>query len=169
MLAAMEKNIIDQFDRESTAFAATARLFDDGLAVGNGCACCIESGLCLVHLALEGSGIDACDELPLRDPRVEVGEECLDVAGDLGSYLNRDNRIGISGCRNTHIDVTASHGCCSVLDIRVPLSPLPGGQRQQDTRRSPDNCRLPAVMNRHGRPTIVAFYVSWTGREISAV
>jgi geranyl-CoA carboxylase beta subunit len=31
MLAAMEKNIIDQFDRESTAFAATARLFDDGL------------------------------------------------------------------------------------------------------------------------------------------
>jgi hypothetical protein len=25
------------------------------------------------------------------------------------------------------------------------------------------------VMNRHGRPTIVAFYVSWTGREISAV
>jgi geranyl-CoA carboxylase beta subunit len=31
MLAAMEKNIVDQFDRESTAFAATARLFDDGL------------------------------------------------------------------------------------------------------------------------------------------
>ncbi len=31
MLALMEKNIIDQFDRESTAFAATARLFDDGL------------------------------------------------------------------------------------------------------------------------------------------
>ena len=31
MLAMMEKNIIDQFDRESTAFAATARLFDDGL------------------------------------------------------------------------------------------------------------------------------------------
>ena len=31
MLAALEKQIIDQFDRESTAFAATARLFDDGL------------------------------------------------------------------------------------------------------------------------------------------
>jgi geranyl-CoA carboxylase beta subunit len=31
MLAMLEKNIIDQFDRESTAFAATARLFDDGL------------------------------------------------------------------------------------------------------------------------------------------
>jgi geranyl-CoA carboxylase beta subunit len=31
MLALMEKNIVDQFDRESTAFAATARLFDDGL------------------------------------------------------------------------------------------------------------------------------------------
>jgi len=31
MLAMMEKNLIDQFDRESTAFAATARLFDDGL------------------------------------------------------------------------------------------------------------------------------------------
>jgi len=31
MLAAMEQNIIEQFDRESTAFAATARLFDDGL------------------------------------------------------------------------------------------------------------------------------------------
>jgi geranyl-CoA carboxylase beta subunit len=31
MLAMMEKNIIDQFDRESTAFAATARLFDDGI------------------------------------------------------------------------------------------------------------------------------------------
>jgi geranyl-CoA carboxylase beta subunit len=31
MLAMMEKNIIEQFDRESTAFAATARLFDDGL------------------------------------------------------------------------------------------------------------------------------------------
>ena len=31
MLAMMEKNIVDQFDRESTAFAATARLFDDGL------------------------------------------------------------------------------------------------------------------------------------------
>jgi geranyl-CoA carboxylase beta subunit len=31
MLAAMEQKIIEQFDRESTAFAATARLFDDGL------------------------------------------------------------------------------------------------------------------------------------------
>ncbi|HUS25310.1 MAG TPA: carboxyl transferase domain-containing protein [Candidatus Binatia bacterium] len=31
MLAMMEKGIVDQFDRESTAFAATARLFDDGL------------------------------------------------------------------------------------------------------------------------------------------
>jgi geranyl-CoA carboxylase beta subunit len=31
MLAMLEKQIIDQFDRESTAFAATARLFDDGL------------------------------------------------------------------------------------------------------------------------------------------
>ncbi len=31
MLAAARKNIIDQFDRESHAFAATARLFDDGL------------------------------------------------------------------------------------------------------------------------------------------
>jgi geranyl-CoA carboxylase beta subunit len=31
MLAMVRKNIIDQFDRESHAFAATARLFDDGL------------------------------------------------------------------------------------------------------------------------------------------
>lgn len=31
MLAAMRKGIVDQFDRESHAFAATARLFDDGL------------------------------------------------------------------------------------------------------------------------------------------
>jgi len=31
MLKMMEQRIIDQFDRESTAFAATARLFDDGL------------------------------------------------------------------------------------------------------------------------------------------
>ena len=31
MLAMIRKNIIDQFDRESHAFAATARLFDDGL------------------------------------------------------------------------------------------------------------------------------------------
>ncbi len=31
MLAMIRKNIVDQFDRESHAFAATARLFDDGL------------------------------------------------------------------------------------------------------------------------------------------
>lgn len=31
MLAMIRKNIIDQFDKESHAFAATARLFDDGL------------------------------------------------------------------------------------------------------------------------------------------
>jgi geranyl-CoA carboxylase beta subunit len=31
MLKMMEQKIIEQFDRESTAFAATARLFDDGL------------------------------------------------------------------------------------------------------------------------------------------
>ncbi|MGQ0586609.1 MAG: acyl-CoA carboxylase subunit beta [Gammaproteobacteria bacterium] len=31
MLALMEQKIIEQFDRESTAFAATARLFDDGI------------------------------------------------------------------------------------------------------------------------------------------
>ena len=31
MLALMEKQIIDQFDRESHAFAASARLFDDGI------------------------------------------------------------------------------------------------------------------------------------------
>ena len=31
MLASIRQNIVDQFDRESHAFAATARLFDDGL------------------------------------------------------------------------------------------------------------------------------------------
>src|SRR3546814_14996224 len=31
MLAMIRKNIVDQFDRESLAFAATARLFYDGL------------------------------------------------------------------------------------------------------------------------------------------
>src|SRR3546814_17822084 len=31
MLAMIRTNIVDQFDRESHAFAATARLFDDGL------------------------------------------------------------------------------------------------------------------------------------------
>src|SRR3546814_10023982 len=31
MLAMIRKNIVDQFDRESHAFAATARLFGDGL------------------------------------------------------------------------------------------------------------------------------------------
>ena len=31
MLAAIRQNIVGQFDKESHAFAATARLFDDGL------------------------------------------------------------------------------------------------------------------------------------------
>lgn len=31
MLATIRQGIVDQFDRESHAFAATARLFDDGL------------------------------------------------------------------------------------------------------------------------------------------
>ncbi|MFP5307663.1 MAG: carboxyl transferase domain-containing protein, partial [Gammaproteobacteria bacterium] len=31
MLAAIRQNIVSQFDKESHAFAATARLFDDGL------------------------------------------------------------------------------------------------------------------------------------------
>jgi geranyl-CoA carboxylase beta subunit len=31
MLATVRQNIINQFDRESNAFAASARLFDDGL------------------------------------------------------------------------------------------------------------------------------------------
>ena len=31
MLSVVESNIVKQFDRESHAFAATARLFDDGL------------------------------------------------------------------------------------------------------------------------------------------
>jgi geranyl-CoA carboxylase beta subunit len=31
LLTAMEQNIIKQFDQQSTAFAASARLFDDGI------------------------------------------------------------------------------------------------------------------------------------------
>src|SRR5439155_15413256 len=77
----------------------------------------IDVGLGLGDLGLEDLGVDAGDDLVLLHDRVEVGEQLLDLAGDLAADLHEDHRVEVAGGRH-------GRGQGSALD---PGGPVLGG------------------------------------------
>ena len=96
--------------RTSGGLNVCQRLLDDRLAVGDGGARRIEVGLRLIHFGLKRRGIDLRDQLSLGDLGVEVCEQRQDVARHLRAHLDGDDRVGIAGRRDGHVDVAVSDG-----------------------------------------------------------
>ena len=67
--------------------------FHEGLLVQDGGGRRFDIRLGLIDLRLKDVGVDARDELILLDLRVEVGKEVLDLPGDLGPHLDRNDRV----------------------------------------------------------------------------
>ena len=63
----------------------------------------------LLHLGVEEGGIDLGDGLSLFHRRIEIDEELLDGAGDLGADLHRDHRGEVAGGGDGRDDGTPFH------------------------------------------------------------
>jgi len=94
----------------------------------------IQLGPGLAHLRLEGLRVDACDDESGFDLGIEVRQEFLDLAGDLGSHLNRDD--GIQGAARGY---GTDHG--SALDRSQPERGGSVGAVTEEDR--PHQCSCP--------------------------
>jgi len=96
-------------------------------------------GLGLIDPGLEDLRVDARDQLVFLDLRVEVGEELLDLPGNLGAHLDSDDGIQGTGRRDRGCERPLFHRGEPVLGRGAPPLGLEPGCRRRQNRDHEEN------------------------------
>ena len=106
-------------DRGVCGLDCRLSLLNAGLGVGGGGTCGVEISLSLVHFGLERRGVEARDQLAFGHFRIEVGVQGHHNARYLRTNLHGDDRVRVTGGRNSYVNVAVANRRRSVLNSGI--------------------------------------------------